>query len=104
NKRGPGPFFLLYLNKNLPNLLAWFYPGVNNVPKVAEKNFVALGSRKKMNVMEIRKFDQIIDSSDLISRDLSWLKFNERVFDQAKKHSRSIFDKLKFLAITASNL
>src|SRR5690606_25472025 len=42
--------------------------------------------------------------SDLISRDLSWLKFNERVFDQTKKETRSIFDKLKFLAITASNL
>ena len=46
----------------------------------------------------------MIDSSDLISRDLSWLKFNERVLDQAKKDSRSIFEKLKFLAITASNL
>ncbi|HLT07643.1 MAG TPA: polyphosphate kinase 1 [Cyclobacteriaceae bacterium] len=57
-----------------------------------------------MKVMEIGKFDQIIDSSDLISRDLSWLKFNERVFDQTKKETRSIFDRLKFLAITASNL
>lgn len=54
--------------------------------------------------MEIEKFDQIIDHSDLISRDLSWLKFNERVFDQTKKDSRTIFEKLKFLAITASNL
>ena len=44
-----------------------------------------------------------IESSDFISRDLSWLKFNVRVLDQAKK-SRSFFEKLKFLAITASNL
>lgn len=50
------------------------------------------------------KFDSIIESSDLVSRDLSWLKFNERVLDQSKKESRSIFEKLKFLAITASNL
>ncbi|HLW19977.1 MAG TPA: polyphosphate kinase 1, partial [Cyclobacteriaceae bacterium] len=54
--------------------------------------------------MEVGKFEHVIDSSDLISRDLSWLKFNERVLDQAKKDSRSIFEKLKFLAITASNL
>ena len=45
-----------------------------------------------------------IDKSSLISRDLSWLKFNQRVLDQAKKPSRNFFDKLKFLAITSSNL
>jgi polyphosphate kinase len=46
---------------------------------------------------------QIYDSS-YISRDLSWLQFNYRVLDQAKHIDRSIFDRLKFLAITASNL
>jgi polyphosphate kinase len=45
-----------------------------------------------------------IDKSTLISRDLSWLKFNQRVLDQAKKANRNFFDKLKFLAITSSNL
>lgn len=50
------------------------------------------------------KFENIINSSDLISRDLSWLKFNDRVLDQSKKETRTIFEKLKFLAITASNL
>ncbi|MGY6558115.1 MAG: polyphosphate kinase 1 [Nitritalea sp.] len=50
------------------------------------------------------KFEQIIQSSDLVSRDLSWLRFNERVLDQSKSAHRSIFEKLKFLAITASNL
>lgn len=57
-----------------------------------------------MNIAAKDKFDSIIHSSDLVSRDLSWLKFNERVFDQSKKENRSIFEKLKFLAITASNL
>jgi polyphosphate kinase len=57
-----------------------------------------------MRVTAKDKFESIIESSDLISRDLSWLKFNERVLDQSKKDSRSIFEKLKFLAITASNL
>jgi polyphosphate kinase len=46
---------------------------------------------------------QILDSN-YISRDLSWLKFNYRVLDQAKHIDRTIFDRLKFLAITASNL
>ncbi|SEF62113.1 polyphosphate kinase 1 [Algoriphagus boritolerans] len=50
------------------------------------------------------KYDSIIQKSDLISRDLSWVKFNERVLDQSKKVERGIFEKLKFLAITASNL
>src|SRR5690606_3351503 len=74
------------------------------VSKLWRKILLDSAVKKRIKIMEIGKFDQIIDSSDLISRDLSWLKFNERVFDQAKKQSRSIFDKLKFLAITASNL
>jgi len=44
-----------------------------------------------------------IEGSTLISRDLSWLQFNYRVLDQASKEGRSLFDHLKFLAITASN-
>ncbi len=50
------------------------------------------------------KVNELIEQSDFISRDLSWLKFNERVLDQALDPSRSVFDRLKFLAITASNL
>ena len=50
------------------------------------------------------KYNSIIQKSDLVSRDLSWLTFNDRVLDQSKKSHRSIFEKLKFLAITASNL
>src|SRR5260221_1931206 len=46
---------------------------------------------------------QIYDSN-YISRDLSWMQFNYRVLDQAKHIDRSIFDRLKFLSITASNL
>ncbi|MCE7055485.1 polyphosphate kinase 1 [Algoriphagus sp. AGSA1] len=52
----------------------------------------------------VEKYDSIIQQSDLVSRDLSWLKFNERVLDQSKKVHRNVFEKLKFLAITASNL
>jgi polyphosphate kinase len=50
------------------------------------------------------KIAQQINESEYISRDLSWLKFNYRVLEQAKHIDRSIFDRLKFLSITASNL
>ncbi len=50
------------------------------------------------------KITRQIFESNYISRDLSWLQFNYRVLDQAKHIDRSIFDRLKFLSITASNL
>lgn len=50
------------------------------------------------------KVSQQIEQSSLLSRDLSWMKFNERVLDQACNPERNLFDRLKFLAITASNL
>ncbi|WP_247232015.1 polyphosphate kinase 1 [Telluribacter sp. SYSU D00476] len=50
------------------------------------------------------KVNNVIEQSDFISRDLSWLRFNERVLDQAKNPERNVFDRLKFLAITSSNL
>ncbi|CAD5281013.1 MAG: polyphosphate kinase 1 [Imperialibacter sp.] len=49
------------------------------------------------------RYSTQIDNSQYISRDLSWLKFNHRVLDQAKKEGRPLLDRLKFLAITASN-
>ncbi len=48
-------------------------------------------------------YQELISESDLISRDLSWIRFNYRVLDQVKKKDRSLVDRLKFLAITASN-
>ncbi len=54
--------------------------------------------------MKLFKSADLIRKSKYISRDLSWLRFNYRVLDQVQDTSRSIFDKLKFLAITSSNL
>ncbi|GAB3991774.1 polyphosphate kinase 1 [Spirosoma daeguense] len=50
------------------------------------------------------KVSSVIDQSDYLSRDLSWLKFNERVLDQTRSTSRTLMERLKFLAISASNL
>ncbi len=52
----------------------------------------------------MQKSHDIQLKAKFISRDLSWLKFDERVLDQARDKSKSLFDRLKFLAITASNL
>ena len=40
----------------------------------------------------------------LIHRDLSWIQFNERVLAEARSSSIPILERLKFLAITGSNL
>ena len=45
-----------------------------------------------------------VNDSNFISRDMSWIQFNYRVLDQVRHEERSVFDRLKFLAITASNL
>ncbi|MDN4165195.1 polyphosphate kinase 1 [Cytophagales bacterium LB-30] len=50
------------------------------------------------------KIAHLISSSNYISRDLSWLQFNFRVLDQSKAERRNVFERLKFLAITSSNL
>lgn len=50
------------------------------------------------------KVSNVIEQSDYLSRDLSWLKFDERVLDQARSPQRTLMERLKFLAITASNL
>lgn len=38
------------------------------------------------------------------NRDLSWLEFNNRVLDEAEKDSNPLLEKIKFLAISSSNL
>ena len=39
-----------------------------------------------------------------INRELGWLEFNERVLDQARDTAHPLLERVKFLAITASNL
>ncbi|KQS33618.1 polyphosphate kinase 1 [Dyadobacter sp. Leaf189] len=77
----------------LTNLLAFFKSSKEPVPS-EESKAITLSEKATTQVQQ----------SDMISRDLSWLKFNDRVLDQALDESRNLFDRLKFLAITSSNL
>ena len=43
-------------------------------------------------------------SSRYINRELSWIEFNQRVLSEAQRDDLPLLERVKFLAITASNL
>ncbi len=51
--------------------------------------------------MDLKSFEK---KEYYVNRELSWIKFDERVLSEAKDKSIPLFERLKFLSITASNL
>ncbi|MDO4518971.1 MAG: RNA degradosome polyphosphate kinase [Eubacteriales bacterium] len=51
--------------------------------------------------MDLKKFEK---SEYYVNRELSWAKFNERVLSEARDKQLPLFERLKFLSITSSNL
>lgn len=51
--------------------------------------------------MEIKDYEK---PEYFVNRELSWLKFNDRVLSEARDKSLPLFERLKFLSITSSNL
>lgn len=47
---------------------------------------------------------ELFDPRLFLNRELSWLEFNQRVLDEAADPALPAYERLKFLAITASNL
>ena len=45
-----------------------------------------------------------MEPENYVNRELSWLEFNYRVLGEARDKTTPLFDRLKFLSITASNL
>ncbi|REA57660.1 polyphosphate kinase 1 [Dyadobacter luteus] len=92
----PGPSDPIYSNEKrgrLSNIFSFFKNPKEPVP-MEDTKFAS----------SVEKANTLVQQSDFISRDLSWLKFNDRVLDQASDEERNLFDRLKFLAITSSNL
>lgn len=56
-------------------------------------------TRKQKSASKVSK-----KSSRYINRELSWLEFNQRVLDEAQDESVPLLERLKFLAISASNM
>ena len=48
--------------------------------------------------------DRFENPKNYVNRELSWLEFNYRVLSEARDKTIPLFERLKFLSITASNL
>jgi polyphosphate kinase len=70
-----------------------------------ERGGAARASRLRTSVPEVPvTADPLADPDLYLNRELSWLAFNERVLHEAADENTPLLDRVKFLAISASNL
>ena len=54
--------------------------------------------------MSPKKMPQTVGPEMFLNRHYGWMQFNDRVLEEAQDASNPLLERLKFLAITASNL
>ena len=62
------------------------------------------GKKKRQHKKAAKQAAAEVPETRFFSRDESWLRFNSRVLEEARDETNPLLERVKFLAITASNL
>lgn len=54
--------------------------------------------------MAVQNVPDFLNPQNYVNRELSWIEFNHRVLEEARDKTLPLFERLKFLSITSSNL
>lgn len=54
--------------------------------------------------MAVQNVPDFLNPQNYVNRELSWIEFNHRVLEEARDKALPLFERLKFLSITSSNL
>jgi polyphosphate kinase len=72
--------------------------------KMAPRHSIATADPNAGLVLPAPAADDLANPALYINRESSWLAFNQRVLDQARDTAHPLLERVKFLAITGSNL